>query len=143
MHIGENDYTYSLVHTELNVVHEEDGIVIFKEHNDHEGEQIYIAYLEKEDNHWEWKYTRGAKWNSPVKWSSMNQPPYIYSGAISDPFITEVYAGDEPAKIIPVEDDKRFWYAISPIKDVKVKMVKEDGSEEIIEEINDEELMSK
>ncbi|WP_100405593.1 hypothetical protein [Bacillus solitudinis] len=143
MHKGEKSYSYSLVHTELNAVHEDDGIAVFKERNNNQEEQIYIAYLEKEGNQWEWKRTRGAEWNTPVKWSSMNQPPYIYSGAISDSSIIEVYAGDEPAKIINIEDDKSFWYAISPIKDVIVKMVKEDGIEEIIEEINYEELQSK
>lgn len=140
MHKDEKNFSYSLVHTELNAVHENDGIVVFEEHNNHQGDQIYIAYLEKEEQQWEWKRTRGAKWNSPVKWSSMNQPPYIYSGAISDNSITKVYAGNQSAKIIQVEEDKRFWYAISSIKDVKVKMVKEDGSEEFMEEINYEEL---
>lgn len=140
MHIGDKNYSYSLVHTELNAVHEGDGIVVFKEHNNHQEEQIYIAYFEKEGNQWEWKHTRGAQWNTPIKWSSMNQAPFIYSGAISNNSITAVYAGDEPAKIIDVEDDKRFWYAISAVKDVKVKVVQEDGSEEVIEEISEEEL---
>ncbi|MFF2288942.1 hypothetical protein [Peribacillus butanolivorans] len=68
----------------------------------------------------------------------MNQVPYIYSGAISDNSISEIYAGDEPAKIIKVEGDKRFWYAISDVKDIEVKVVKKDGAEEIIEEIDQE-----
>lgn len=46
--------------------------------------------------------------------------------------------GDEPAKIIKVEGDKRFWYAISDVKDIEVKVVKKDGAEEIIEEIDQE-----
>jgi hypothetical protein len=142
MHKGEKNYSYSLLHTELNAVHEDDAIAVFNEHNN-QGEQIFIAYFEKENNQWEWKQTRGAEWNTPVKWSSMNKEPYIYSGTISDNSNAEVYAGDEPAKIINVEYDKWFWYAISPIKDVKVKTVKEDGTKEIIEEINHEELQSK
>jgi Mg/Co/Ni transporter MgtE len=108
MHKGEKNYSYSLLHTELNAVHEGDAIAVFNEHNN-QGEQIFIAYFEKENNQWEWKQTRGAEWNT----------------------------------LINVEDDKRFWYAISPIKDVKVKTVKEDGTEEVIEEINHEELQSK
>ncbi|MYL71563.1 hypothetical protein GLW00_11900 [Halobacillus litoralis] len=140
MHDGEKNYSYSLVHTELNAVREEDGVAVFREHNNHQGEQVYIAYIQKDGDQWDWKQTRGAEWNTPVKWSSMNQAPYIYSGAISDNSITEVYAGEESANIINVEDDKRFWYVISPIKDVKVKVVKKDDSEEFIEEINQEEL---
>ncbi|WP_212376998.1 hypothetical protein [Alkaliphilus sp. B6464] len=64
----------------------------------------------------------------------MNQVPYIYSGAISNKTISEVYVGEEPAKIIEVEGDKGFWYAISDIKDVQVKIVKNGGTQEIIEE---------
>ncbi|MFJ7684574.1 hypothetical protein [Peribacillus butanolivorans] len=137
MHLGEKDYSYSLVHKQMNVMHEHDAIAVFKENNA-QGEQIFIAYFEKENDKWEWKQTRGAEWNTPVKWSSMNQVPYIYSGAISDNSISEIYAGDEPAKIIKVEGDKRFWYAISDVKDIEVKVVKKDGAEEIIEEIDQE-----
>ncbi|MFJ7936508.1 hypothetical protein [Sporosarcina sp. NPDC096371] len=111
MHIGEVDYTYELVKKEFNVIHEDDAIAVFKENNEHGG-KIFIAYFEKEDKQWEWKHTRGTEWNSPIKWTSMNQAPFIYSG-------------DEPAKIINVEEDKRFWYAISPTNDVEVMMVKE------------------
>lgn len=135
IHKGEQNYSYTLVHTELNAVHEDDAIAVFKEQNN-EGEQIFIAYFEKKDNQWAWKQTRGAEWNSPVKWSSMNQKPYIYSGPISDKLITEVFAGKEPAKIITVDGDKRFWYAISPVKVVEVMMVKVDGTKEIIDEVD-------
>ncbi|ATP40761.1 hypothetical protein CSE16_12265 [Solibacillus sp. R5-41] len=61
----------------------------------------------------------------------MNSEPYIYSCAINDNSIAKVYAGDEQATIIDVEGEKRFWFAISPIKYVKVKVVKIDGTEEI------------
>ena len=142
MHIGEVDYSYEIVQKEINVVHEDDAIAVFKEHNEH-GEKIFIAYFEKVDKQWEWKHTKGTEWNSPVKWTSMNQAPFIYSGAISGNSIIEVYAGDEPAKIINVEEDKRFWYAVSPPNDVEVMLVKEDDTKEIIEEINHEELQSK
>ncbi|OAB29639.1 hypothetical protein PMSD_21270 [Paenibacillus macquariensis subsp. defensor] len=142
MHIGEDDYFYKLVHKEFDVAHQNDALAVFKENNER-GEQMFIAYFEKEDNQWQWRQTRGAEWNSPVKWSSMNQTPFIYSGTISGNAISEVYAGDEPAKIINVEEGKRFWYAISPIKDVEVMVVKEDGTKEIIEDINHEEVSSK
>lgn len=142
MHLDEENYSYSLVEKQFNIVHEDDAIAVFKEHKDQE-EKIFIAYFEKEDNQWEWKQTRGSKWDSPVKWSSMNDEPYIYSGAINDYSIAEVYAGDERATIIDVEDEKRYWFAISPIKDVKVKIVKTGGTEEIIEETNHEVLDSK
>ena len=142
MHIGEDDYNYKLIHKEFNVVHQDDALAVFKESNER-GEQIFIAYFEKEDNQWQWGQTRGAEWNSPVQWSSMNQAPFIYSGTISDNSISKVYAGDEPAKIVNVEEGKRFWYAISPTEDVEVVMVKEDGTKEIIEDINYEELPSK
>ena len=142
MHIGEQDYFYKLVYKEFNVVHEDDAVAVFKQKNKN-GDQIFIAYFEKQDNQWSWIQTRGAEWNSPVKWSSMNHIPYIYSGTISGNLISKVYAGDEPAKIIKVEEDKRFWYAISPIKDVEVMVVNEDGTKEIIEDINNEEASSK
>lgn len=130
MHSGEENHMYTMVHTEFNVVHENDAIAVFRELNER-GEQIFIAYFEKQDNQWGWKQTRGAEWNSPVKWSAMNQPPYIYSGPISDNVITEVYIGEEQAKMIEIEDDKRFWYGISQIKNVKVFYVNEDGAKEM------------
>lgn len=80
------------------------------------------------------KMHKGAKWDSPIKWSSMTQALYIYSGAINDKSISEIYAGEKPAKIIEVKGDKRFWYAVSDVKDVQVKAVKSDGTQEIIEE---------
>ncbi|GGN91471.1 hypothetical protein [Saccharibacillus kuerlensis] len=141
MHMGEKDYSYELVYKEFNVVHQDDAVAVFKENNKY-GDQIFIAYFEKQDNQWSWKQSSGAEWNSPVKWSSMNQTPFIYSGTISGNSISEVYAGNEPAEIIEVEEDKKFWYAISPIEDVKVMVVKEDGTKEIIEEINYKELSS-
>lgn len=129
------NYSYSLIHQEQNVVHPDDAIAIFKEHNLN-GEQIFIAYFEKENGYWHWIQSRGAQWDSPVKWTSMNKAPYIYSGAISDGSIKEVYAGYEKAKIIDVEDNKRFWYAISNEKDVDVKVIKEDGTLELMKEID-------
>jgi hypothetical protein len=139
MHIGEKDYSYSLVHTEINILQQDDAIAVFKEHNQ-QAEQIFIAYIKKEHGKWNWKHTRGAEWDSQVVWSSMHQVPYIYSGAISDNSISEVYAGDLSAKIIDVEGNKRFWYAISNVKDVEVKFVREDGTEETMEEIDEEVL---
>lgn len=135
----EVNYSYSLVHQEQNVVNPGDAIAIFTENN-RNGEQIFIAYFEQENGTWYWQQTRGAEWDTPVKWSSMNKVPYIYSGAISDGPIKEIYVGREQAKIIDVEDDKRFWYAISKRKDVDVKFIKENGNEEIIEEIDEEML---
>ncbi|MGM0901691.1 MAG: hypothetical protein ACQEXB_11435 [Bacillota bacterium] len=135
----EVNYSYSLVHQEQNVVHQNDAIAIFTENNPN-GEQIFIAYFEQENGHWNWKQTRGAEWDTPVKWSSMNKIPYIYSGAINDNSIKEVYVGQEQAKIIDVVGDKRFWYAISNEKDVEVKMEKEDGTQQVIEEIDEEML---
>jgi len=142
MHIGKVEYSIQLVQKEFNVVHEDDAIAIFRE-NSYGEDKIFIAYLELVDNQWKWIQTRGSNWGSPVKWSSMNQPPYIYSGAISNNSISEVYAGDEPSKIINIEDDKRFWYAISPTNDVEVTILKKDGSKETMEEINHKELQSK
>jgi hypothetical protein len=121
----------------MNVVHQDDAIAVFKEHNQR-GEQIFIAYFERQNGNWMWKQTRGAEWDTPVQWSSMHEPPYIYSGAISDNSISEVYAGNNKAKIITVQGNKRFWYAISDQKDVEVKFIKKDGTQEIIEEIDEE-----
>ncbi|MEH7072600.1 hypothetical protein [Neobacillus drentensis] len=137
LHKGEKNYSYSLVHTELNAFHEDDAIAVFKE-DKNQGEHIFIAYFEKAENKWEWKQTRGAEWNTQVKWSSMHKVPYIYSGTICDKSVAEVYVGDQSAKIINLEDDKRFWYAISPNENVQVMMVKKDGTEEKIEEIDHE-----
>lgn len=76
MHLGEQNYSYSLVDNQFNVVHEDDAIAIFKEHKNQE-KKMFIAYFEKEDNQWEWKQTKGSTWNSPVKWSSMNKMYYL------------------------------------------------------------------
>jgi uncharacterized GH25 family protein len=133
MHEGEKDYSYSLIYTEMNVVHKNDTIAIFKENNIQE-ETIFIAYFERENDNWSWRQTRGTKWDSPLKWSSMNHTPYIYSGAIKDKSISEVLVGEEPAKIIDVEGDKRFWYAVSDITDAQVKVIKNDGAQEIVKE---------
>jgi len=72
---------------------------------------------------------------NPTKWSAMNQIPYIYSGTINDKSISEVLVGKEIAKIIEVEGDKRFWYAISDIKDIQVRIIKNNGTQEIMEEL--------
>ncbi|MGD6969012.1 hypothetical protein ACQCVP_21565 [Rossellomorea vietnamensis] len=135
----EVQYSYSLIHQEENVVHSNDALAVFTENN-LQGEQIFIAYFEREGGHWNWKQTRGAEWDTPVKWSAMHEEPYIYSGAISDNSIKEVYAGQMQAKIIQIEEDKRFWYVISREKDVEVKMVMADGTEKIVEEIDEEML---
>ncbi|RSL29011.1 hypothetical protein D7Z54_33485 [Salibacterium salarium] len=137
MHEGEENFTYSLVHKKLNVVNEEDAIAVYKEQNE-QGEQIFIAYFKKQDKQWEWKHTRGGEWNSPDKWSATNQPPYIYSGPISDNSISEVFVGKEKARILEVEEDKRFWYAITPIQDNEVFYKREDGAKEKIEEVKHE-----
>ncbi|MDX8342209.1 hypothetical protein [Rossellomorea sp. YZS02] len=131
--------SYSLVYKEEEVVQPNDAIAVFTENNPR-GEQIFIAYFKQEDSHWNWKKTRGAEWDTPVKWSVMHQEPYIYSGAISDSSIKEVFAGREKANIIEVEGDKRFWYAVSDEKDVEVKIVMEDGTQEVVEELDDEML---
>ena len=108
--------SFSFVDKQFNVVHDDDAIAVFKEQKNQE-EKIFIAYFEKEDNQWEWKQTRGAKWNSPVKWSSMKDEALIFIlCAIHDNSIAEIYAGDEQATIIDIEDEKRFWFAISPVR---------------------------
>lgn len=141
MHKQEKNYSFTLIHTELNVVHKDDAIAIFIENND-QGEQIYIAYFEKQNKLWEWKQTRGSAWNSRMNWTSMNQKPYIYSGPLSDNSIREVYVGEEPAKIITVDGVKRFWYAISPVREAEVMIVTEDGNKKIIEEIELKDIKS-
>ncbi|PYF06805.1 hypothetical protein [Ureibacillus chungkukjangi] len=137
--VKETNYSYALVHQELNVVHENDGIAIFTQ-NSTDGEQIYIAYMEKEKGIWNWRQSRGAEWDTPVKWSAMHQSPYIYSGAISDNAIKKVYAGDIQAKIIQIEGDKRFWYANSSEKDVEVKMEMLDGTQQVVDKVDVEML---
>lgn len=47
----EVNYSYSLVHQEKNVVHQNDAIAIFTENNPR-GYQIFIAYFEKENGYW-------------------------------------------------------------------------------------------
>lgn len=127
---------YILVYYEKDVVHlEENAIAIFTENNLN-GEQIFIAYFVKENGQWAWRHASGSEWDTPINWSSMQQKPYIYSGAISDNTIVEVYAGNNKASIIQVEDNKRFWYVISDKKTVDVKYIKNKGSEEYIERIS-------
>ncbi|SHG88650.1 hypothetical protein [Ornithinibacillus halophilus] len=135
----EEKHSYNLISTEFNVVHANDAIAIFTEEKDQE-EQIYIAYFEKLRNQWEWNQTRGSEWNTPVNWSSMKQKPYIFSGPLSDHSIKEVYVGEEQAKIIEVNGDKRFWYAISPVEEVDVIIVTEDGNRKILEEVENENI---
>ncbi|UTR12138.1 hypothetical protein MM300_07560 [Evansella sp. LMS18] len=130
---------YSLVYQDVNVVHENDAIAIFEETNPN-GEQIFIAYFEKENGKWHWRQSRGAEWEDFVNWSHMHNPPYIYSGATIDEAIAEIYAGDKKAEIITIEDNKRFWFAISNQENVDVKFVMEDGSEEYIEKIDYESI---
>jgi hypothetical protein len=137
MHKGEENYSYSIVLKEFNVVHENDAIAIFIDNKNKE-ETILITYYEKENGNWYWRRTTGTRWDSPIRWSSMNQVPYIYLGAINDNSITEVYAGKIPATIVEVEGDKRIWYAISATKDVEVKVVKGDGTYEIVEQTQGE-----
>ncbi|MEK4084480.1 hypothetical protein [Psychrobacillus sp. FSL K6-1415] len=116
--------------------------------------QIEILYQELffKMSNFQPKYIKSAKQDVEFIRKTINEKdsdilladvePYIYSGAINDNSIVIVYAGDERATIIDLEDEKRYWFAISPIKDVKVKMVKTDGTEEVIEEIKHEELDS-
>ncbi|MFS1511702.1 hypothetical protein VQL36_04590 [Chengkuizengella sp. SCS-71B] len=134
MHEGEEDYSYKLVFKQMNVIHQDDAIAIFREHKSQE-DKIFIAYFEKENEKWGWKHTRGSEWNMRVKWSSMLNMPYIYSGTISDDTISEVYAGKYKAKIINVENEKRFWFAISHEKDVRVRYIYDNDTEVFIEEV--------
>lgn len=136
------NYSYNLIYHEHNVVHQNDAIAIFTEHNPN-GDQIFIAYFENEDGQWYWRQTRGAEWDSWIQWSSMNEIPYIYSGALSDPSVKKVYAGTVEAKIIDVTGSKRFWYAISSTKETEVKVEKKDGSQEILEQFDEEMLTDK
>ncbi|MBM7868661.1 hypothetical protein JOC70_000130 [Clostridium pascui] len=134
MHEGEKNFSYSLIHTEMNVIHENDAIAVFVENRSQE-DVIFIGYFEKENNKWNWRRTRGAKWNSPINWTLINDTPHIYSGAINDKSISKVLVGKEQAEIIEVEGDKRFWYAVNDAKDIQVKFIKNDGTEEIIKEL--------
>lgn len=138
MNHDEMDHPYALIHTEYNAANGNDAVAVFKEIRDQK-EQIYIAYFEKKANQWQWKHTRGSEWDSPIKWTAMHDEPYIYSGALSDDSITEVYAGEKRAVILNVEEGKRFWYVISPLKDVEVTVTK-DGAVETLEEINYSEM---
>lgn len=58
------NYSYSLIHQEENVVQPDDAVAVFLENN-LQGEQIFIAYFEKINGHWNWKQTRGSEWDTP------------------------------------------------------------------------------
>lgn len=137
MNKWEKDYSYSLLHKELNVVHEDDAIAIFIE-NKRQEETIFIAYLKKEKGGWNWRQTTGTRWDSPIRWHSMTRFPYIHFGTINDNQISEVYAGGIQAAIIEVEEGKRLWYAICNVKDEQVIAVKKDGTQEVIEQTEGE-----
>jgi hypothetical protein len=128
---------YFLQHVKEKVVHEDDAIAIFVEHN-HIAEQIFIAYFEIEDGNWQWRRTRGAQWDdpNPINWSAMHEPPYIYSGATLDQGLVEVFVGDVKAEIIIVEGEKRFWYAVSPKRDAEVTFIMDNGKEVLVEKFN-------
>lgn len=49
--------------------------------------------------------------------------------------IVVIDVGNEKAKIITMEKDKRFWYAITPTEDAKVKQIKKNGIIEMVDEI--------
>ncbi|MBJ8029995.1 hypothetical protein [Bacillus cereus group sp. N21] len=137
MHFGQKNNSYTLIHTEMNVSQENDAVAIFTEHNQ-QGEQIFIAYFEKESDKWNWIRTTGTEWNSPVRWTSMHQIPYIYAGTIRDNAITKVYVGNKNAKIITVEGTKRFWYVVSNTEWAEVKIEKGDGTQEVVGQIDEE-----
>ncbi|WP_425449319.1 hypothetical protein [Dethiothermospora halolimnae] len=130
------------IHKQFNISHKNDAIAIFIE-NKNQKENIFIAYYEKENGNWNWRKTRGTRWESPIKWWSMNEGPYIYFEAIDDNNISEVYVGKKAAMIIKVEENKRFWYAISDVKDSQVKIIKNDGTKEIVEQTEGENWIKK
>lgn len=133
MHKGASDYEYSKIYKEINVISENDAVIIFTE-NDKGEEKIFIAYLKKENSRWNWMHTRGTTVDSPIKYNYMNNEPYIYSGAISDNSISKVYVGDKEAKIIDIDDEKRFWYSINDSTSAQVKIIKNNGEEEILDQ---------
>ncbi len=137
MHFGQKNNSYTLIHTEMNVSQENDAVAIFTEPHQQD-EQIFIAYFEKENGNWNWIRTTGTGWNSPIRWTSMHQIPYIYAGTIRDNAITKVYVGNQNAKIINVEGTRRFWYAVSDTEWAEVKFEKDDGTQEMIEQIDED-----
>ncbi|MGG3521743.1 hypothetical protein ABES33_17820 [Bacillus pseudomycoides] len=137
MHFGQKNNSYTLIHTEMNVSQENDAVAIFTEQNQ-QGEQIFIADFEKESDKWNWIRTTGTEWNSPVRWTSMHQIPYIYAGTIRDNAITKVYVGNKNARIITVEGTKRFWYVVSNTEWAEVKIEKGDGTQEAVGQIDEE-----
>jgi hypothetical protein len=138
-HEDREERPYSLAYHEKEVVHEDDAIAVFEEQNPN-GEQIFIAYFEKAHDRWEWKQSAGAEWESPVNWSYMENPPHIYSGTVSDETVEEISVGGEKADFISMQDNKRFWYAVSGQENAEVKFVKDDGTEEEVEQIDYESL---
>lgn len=132
MELRESDINYTLIHHKINVVQEDDAIAVFIEHREEE-DVVFIAYFKKEGSEWKWKQTTGNTWNGPINWTSMNNTPYIYAGAISDDSIFEVFVNKTKAYIIDVNENKQFWYAIDDKADGVVKYVFNDGTEEVIE----------
>ncbi len=132
MHKKDSDYKYSKIYQEMNVISKDDAVIIFTESNKDE-EKIFIAYLKEENNKWNWIQTRGTTWDSTIKYNYMNNEPYIYSGAISDNSISKVYVGDKEAKIINIDDEKKFWYSVNDSTSDKVKIIKDNGEEELLE----------
>jgi hypothetical protein len=131
-HEDRDDRPYSLVYHELDIVHEHDALAAFEETNPN-GEQIFLAYFEKENGIWNWRHTTGAEWGDPVNWSVASDFPYVYAGGTLDEMISEIHVGDEKAEIINVEDEKRFWFSVQNQEDLDVKFVMEDGTEEHVE----------
>ncbi|MFD9627353.1 hypothetical protein [Peribacillus muralis] len=124
----EGEGGYSLIQKMEN---ENNALAVFTtEHN----KKIYIAYMEKIDNKWEWRKTRGTEWKTPQKWSVTDIAPYIYSGALSDSSISKVLVGNDEAEIIEVKGNKRFWYFTGKSMNEKITTIIVDGSEEILNE---------
>lgn len=127
---------YSLISQEVGIVEQDDVIAIFTAPNEQEVEQLFIGYFVKiGDEQWKWLQTREADWEDPVVWSSENIKPYIYSVVTTNSNITDVYVGDERARMMQTESEKELWFGISNKNNEVVTSIKGDGTKEIIKEI--------
>lgn len=129
IHKDKQDYSYSLIYTEDDIIND-DAIAVFKEENSTNG-LISIGYYKEEDNSWKLVETKQLDLQSLPNWAFLNQDSYIYVGLIDDS-VSKVFIGEKLANIIEIQDGVNLWYGISDVKDVEIKAIKDDDSKDII-----------
>lgn len=110
--------------------------------------QIEILYQELffKMSNFQPKYIKSAKQDVEFIRKTINEKdsdilladvePYIYSGAINDNSIVIVYAGDERATIIDLEDEKDIGLLLVQLKTWKLRWLKQTVRKKLLKKLN-------